>query len=391
MLLVLHKAAASLIETGAYFVMYHFCVFKKKDSKRMLGVFFAFIYLLAFLLDQRLILQNFVFYGLFIVSYNGLLKYDVRSSSFFALQSFFIMLMSKIFVGVNALFISGHLVKFQGFYEDPVLIDNLLGLLTVIIISATIHFMQETIKKRTGYSRKLLGPIRLVVIAAFLIATVISIGFISFLIPNWKAIAKIDGLKGILFIGYYLLIFSIVVFSFILIYNFIFKYRFNRVSQMADTDPLTGVLSRNAGMNFLRKAFNHAKQSGQRLTVSFVDVNDLKVVNDKHGHSAGDQMLEKISDVIKSNIRDTDAAMRFGGDEFIIILQGCPHYRAQEIMTQINVYLNRYNLSNELQYKMGISFGLVEYNPMRHNNVLDLISDADTEMYKNKKRNKKSN
>ncbi len=389
MTLVLYKAAASLIETGAYFVMYHFCTFKKKDSKPKLGVFFAFIYLLTFLLDQRLILQNFVFYGLFIVAFNGLLKYDVRASAYFAMQSFFILLMSKIFVGINALFISSHLVKIQGFFEEPQWWDNLFGLVGVTIIAATIRILLEVIKKRTGYSRRLSNPIRLVVTVAFLIAIVISISFISFLIPNWKAISQIEGLKGILFVGYYLLIFYILVLSFILIYNFVFKHRFNKVSQMADNDPLTGMLSRNAGMNFLRKAFNHAKQSGQRLTISFVDVNDLKVVNDKHGHSAGDQLLERISEIIKSNIRDTDAAMRFGGDEFIIILQGCPYYRAEEMMTQINVYLNRFNLSNELSFKMGISYGLVEYNSLRHHHVLDLIADADTEMYKNKKKTKK--
>jgi diguanylate cyclase (GGDEF)-like protein len=213
----------------------------------------------------------------------------------------------------------------------------------------------------------------------------------AFLVVNWAELVNVKDLFPLLTIGYLITTGLLIYTSYLNIYNLCFKHKYNRVSQLAENDPLSGLMSRSAGMNFLRKSFNHAKITGERLTIAFVDVNDLKVVNDKHGHHAGDHLIEKISEVIRSSIRDTDGAMRFGGDEFILILPDCPQYRAEEVMTQINVYLNRFNLSGEFGYKVGVSHGLVEYNALRHNSALDLIAEADTEMYKNKKKNKRSN
>lgn len=391
MTILLTRAAGTFIELMAFMGMYYLCLFRKKDSKPKLGVFFAFIYGLLFLLHLDNLVHNLIFYSAFIIGFNTLLKYDMKASAYFALQSFLIMLTAKFVVAFHWLFFLNWSFPFQGLWETSEFV--LMGLTTLVAwcLAAAIYMLYGRIKKKIGLSRQLAKPVRVIIIVTFVVHILINIQLYSYLVPNWKAIAKVPGLNQLLWLNYLVISFFIGHSGYLSIVNQSFRFRFKKASQMAENDPLTGLLSRNAGMNFLRKVYNQTKQNGKRLTVGFIDVDDLKVVNDKYGHKAGDHLLEKIAEVIRSNIRDTDAAMRYGGDEFVLVMPDCPQYRAEEIMTQINVYLNRYNLSEGLGFKLKISYGLVEYNSARHYNVLDLISDADGEMYKNKKKSKMSN
>ena len=391
MMLLISNISSAFLETISFFIIYQLCVFRKRDSKLKLGVFFAFIYGMNLFLDKSQLSHTLIFYAFSIVLINGLLKYDVKASAFFALQTFLITLSSTLFTAINFLFLQNTVLDVLHFWQTSQWQHRLFYLLILTLTSLVIKSLHTRMRKKIGLSRALTHRIRVILFVTFAAFVTLTVWLFSFLLVNWSAIYQIKNLNLILGIGYYLLSFHLGYIGYISIYHMSFEQKFNKVSQMAENDPLSGLMSRSAGMNFLRKAFNQTKASGQRLTIAFVDINDLKIVNDKHGHSAGDFLIEKISEVIRSNIRDTDAAMRFGGDEFVLVLPDCPQYRAQEIMTQINVYLNRLNLSEELGFKVGISHGLVEYNSLRHSNALDLIAEADTEMYKNKKKNKHSN
>lgn len=391
MMLLISKVSLGFLETLSYFIIYQLCVIRKRDSKLKLGVFFAFVYALNLLLDKSQLSHTLIFYALSIVLINGILKYDIKASAFFAVQAYMIIVSSSLFTAVNFLFWRNEHLDILHFWKTSHWEHQLTYLLVILLFSLAIKSLYQRVRKKIGVSRTISNRVRLLLLLTFGMFIMITLWLYSFLYMNWKAITDIPELKLLLAFGYYLMVLSIGFMGYISIYNLCFRQKFDKVSQMAEHDPLSGLLSRSAGMNFLRKSFNQAKLSGQRLTIAFLDVNDLKVVNDKHGHHAGDHLIERISDVIRSNIRDTDAAMRFGGDEFILVLPDCPQYRAEEIMTQINIYLNRFNLSGELGFNVGISHGLVEYNPLRHSNALDLIAEADTEMYKNKKKNKRSN
>lgn len=391
MMLLLSKLFIALLETFSFVIIYQLFVIKKKDSKLKLGVFFAFIYLMHFLLDVRLMSHLLIFYALLIVITNSLLKYDVKASAFFSLQSFLVLTSSQLFAVTNILLWQHRYLNPIEFWQTSNWLDKLFYYFCLIIFAMSLRFLHGKIRHKVGLSRNMSNPVRITVTSLAIVFVLISLWLFSFLTANWDALIAIDELTQLLTLGYYMMTVSLFSVGYLTIYNLCFKHKFNRVSHMAENDPLSGLMTRSAGMNLLRKSFNHAKLSGQRLTIAFVDVNDLKIVNDKHGHHAGDHLIEKIAEVIKASIRDTDGAMRFGGDEFVLILPDCPQYRAEEIMTQINVYLNRLNLSGELGFKIGVSHGLVEYNPLRHSSALDLIAEADTEMYKNKKKNKRSN
>lgn len=390
-MLFLSKVSLAALETLSFVIIYQLCLFKRRDSKQKLGVFFSLIFFMNFMLSKEIYLQLIAFYAILIVITNGLLKYEVKVSCFYSIQAFMISISCALLTGIINLYGGGLPLNIIEFWGKASWIDGLFYMALIFLLSFSLSYCQNRIRKKAGISRAIANKVRIHLNVTFVVFILITVCLYAYLIKYWTAIEVIPFLKYVLLIGYVTSTGAIAYFGYMSIYNINFMQKFDRIAQMAENDPLSGLMSRSAGMNFLRKSFNLAKASGQRLTIAFVDINDLKVVNDKHGHHTGDFLIEKIAEVLRANIRDTDGAMRFGGDEFVLIMPDCPQYRAEEIMKQINIYLNRYNLSGTYAFKLGVSFGLVEYNPSRHSSALDMLAEADTEMYKNKRKNKHSN
>ncbi len=87
----------------------------------------------------------------------------------------------------------------------------------------------------------------------------------------------------------------------------------DRLSQMVDTDPLTGLANRRA----MRPIMDRAASTGSVLI--FLDINDFKAINDRHGHPVGDAVLQRLARLLVEAFRPQDAVMRYGGDEFLVI------------------------------------------------------------------------
>ncbi len=90
----------------------------------------------------------------------------------------------------------------------------------------------------------------------------------------------------------------------------------------AQYDNLTGLPNRILLQDRLRQAMEHSDRSGEPFWLVFIDLDRFKLVNDSLGHKAGDQLLSEVAKRLEWAIRDTDTLARFGGDEFIVILQG---------------------------------------------------------------------
>jgi diguanylate cyclase (GGDEF)-like protein len=90
----------------------------------------------------------------------------------------------------------------------------------------------------------------------------------------------------------------------------------------AYVDELTGALRRKLGMLALGQEIDRARRGGGRLVCAFVDVDDLKRVNDRDGHAAGDRVLRALVSIMRTNLRSFDPIVRYGGDEFVCALGG---------------------------------------------------------------------
>ena len=95
-----------------------------------------------------------------------------------------------------------------------------------------------------------------------------------------------------------------------------------RLQELADTEPLTGILNRRGFLRVATEKIARARGRDHPMSVAVLDLDHLKKINDTHGHAVGDAVITRIARVITKCIREADAAGRLGGDEFVILFDG---------------------------------------------------------------------
>lgn len=149
----------------------------------------------------------------------------------------------------------------------------------------------------------------------------------------------------------------------------------------ARRDPLTGALNRRGLDERLAVEIARAERTAEPLTLVVADLDDLKGLNDRHGHGAGDQALEMAAEVMRDGLRETDALARIGGDEFVLILPNCEPETGLEIAHKVRARLRQLS-ADELQ-PLTISAGAAGAPPL----ALDpakLLAAADRALYRAK-------
>ncbi|MDP3288742.1 MAG: diguanylate cyclase, partial [Methyloversatilis sp.] len=96
-----------------------------------------------------------------------------------------------------------------------------------------------------------------------------------------------------------------------------------RLEKMATTDRLTGLLNRHAFEIMMVQTLADARRARQSLSAILFDIDHFKALNDRHGHLAGDRMIEHVSGLIRASLRESDLACRWGGEEFLLVLRDC--------------------------------------------------------------------
>lgn len=163
------------------------------------------------------------------------------------------------------------------------------------------------------------------------------------------------------------------------------KIHHDELNYYATTDILTQALNRRTGIEILKKQMNLSRRQGRPLAISFIDINNLKWVNDTFGHSDGDRYITIVSQIIQQILRGSDTICRLGGDEFLLIFPDCQFENAEKILHRIDERLAKINMADELPYKVSISSGRAQFLPDSNLTLNELIGVADTEMYRNKK------
>ncbi len=153
------------------------------------------------------------------------------------------------------------------------------------------------------------------------------------------------------------------------------------------TDELTGAYNRRAGLEMLESFMRMVDTYDEEFTLCFIDVDDLKAVNDKFGHREGDQLLKQVAKALQSHTRGNDVVCRMGGDEFIVLFPRCSEKNAEQVMQRVQDYLSLQK-TGEGSYSIGISWGFSHFSKDDRLSVKELLQLADDNMYREKQRKK---
>jgi diguanylate cyclase (GGDEF)-like protein len=135
-----------------------------------------------------------------------------------------------------------------------------------------------------------------------------------------------------------------------------------RIRELAVIDELTGAFNRRHLLEFAGQQKAMADRRDYRFTVCFVDLDFFKRINDRFGHSTGDQVLAGFSEIAMTILREVDCVARIGGEEFVLVLGGTPQHEAVIAVRRIAEKLNEMQVSSiEPQYRITASIGITEY------------------------------
>lgn len=158
------------------------------------------------------------------------------------------------------------------------------------------------------------------------------------------------------------------------------------LERLATVDPLTGLWNRREVLSKLQEHIKHAGRCGEELSLLMLDIDHFKRVNDRYGHITGDDVLEKVATLMLHNIRDTDIAGRYGGEEFLIVLPGTDLPHGLSVAERLRQVIEAAEM-RELQgnvFSITVSQGFCSYK--RGDNIYSLIARTDSALYRAKQK-----
>ena len=152
---------------------------------------------------------------------------------------------------------------------------------------------------------------------------------------------------------------------------------------LALVDPLTGLFNRRYAEKRLKEEISRSQRKGYPLTLVLFDLNDFKQINDRFGHSAGDDVLKAFSGALSKAVREADLAARLGGDEFFMLLTECDAAQAETIVNRINP--GDITIGGR---RVPIHFAVGWKQYQKGDQPPDMMNAADKALYQDKQRSK---
>ena len=156
--------------------------------------------------------------------------------------------------------------------------------------------------------------------------------------------------------------------------------------ESATRDPLTQAYNKRFFTEQMEKDFLHAERHKLNLSLVSMDVDHFKMINDTHGHPAGDHVLQRLAAAVMGSLRAEDAFCRVGGEEFGIIMRDCDPAEAMVLADRLRALIEatRFVYGGK-EIPVTMSLGVATFDGARHKTGLQLIEEADRHLYQAKR------
>lgn len=156
------------------------------------------------------------------------------------------------------------------------------------------------------------------------------------------------------------------------------------IRMLAISDTLTDLYNRRGFITLAEQQLKRANRINKPLMLFFIDIDDLKLVNDSLGHEEGDRLLINAANILKQTFRESDIIARIGGDEFAVLAADADEI-SEVVLNRLNEKIAAHNALSSRQYDISMSIGTAVYDPSTPCSLDDLMSQADQLMYLQKK------
>ena len=155
---------------------------------------------------------------------------------------------------------------------------------------------------------------------------------------------------------------------------------------MARHDPLTGLFNRHTLAEILEREVSRAQRYQHPIGVLMIDVNRFKEVNDRYGHAMGDRVLQMVAEVLCRSVRDSDVVVRYGGDEFLVLLIETDGESEAVCERMIEDMARASQAATLLNLPISLAIGTAHWMPQNGESIETVVVEADRRMYEAKER-----
>jgi diguanylate cyclase (GGDEF)-like protein/PAS domain S-box-containing protein len=160
----------------------------------------------------------------------------------------------------------------------------------------------------------------------------------------------------------------------------------DEIRTLATIDSLTGLYNRRGFLHLSEQQLKISERTKKGLILIFLDLDNMKKINDTWGHLEGDKALTAAAMVLNTAFRGSDIIARIGGDEFAVLAQEMSKEYQHSLMNRLRHQMHILNVRKERPYDLSMSYGLVEYDPEHPCSLEDLMLQADVRMYDQKRK-----
>lgn len=169
-----------------------------------------------------------------------------------------------------------------------------------------------------------------------------------------------------------------------------FQKTMEKLEEISLIDDLTKLYNRRGFTTLAEQQMKLADRQGFPVSLLFVDLNNMKEINDLYGHPEGDIAIKNSAQILQASFRKSDIIGRIGGDEFVVLAVASGPEHLTTLREHIYSNTQKFNENTKKEYQISMAVGAVAYKPQENKNIFELMHDADKEMYLEKQNLKKA-